>query len=443
MTNARKIIVKALMHQEKNGYANLVLDGALKKANLLPQDSAFVSAIFYGTIERQNTLDYCLGCYIKGGKTGINKLDSSIRAILRSALYQLRYMSAVPASAAVNEAVNLTRIFHKGSAAGMVNAVLRRAAAIDLSKTEFSSKTERLSVLLSVSGSIAELMLKFYGEEAEEILAASFFEHNVTIRTNLIKNTQDELKKYLVDYGIQASPIRVPGGFRVHYKGNLSMHPGFQQGLFYIQGEASQIAALSLEPQPGDKVLDMCAAPGGKTLTLAGQMHNKGELYSCDAIFSRISLIERAIKRCGVVNAKVLLQDASKHNGCFEEADRVLCDVPCSGLGILGKKPDIRYKRLSEDGMENLKGLQFSILENSAMYLKPGGILVYSTCTINPEENTHIIKKFLSSHMDFTADNLPYIPDGAIVDDVRGITMLPNRCAMDGFYIARIRRRNK
>lgn len=437
MKTARAVVVDALMHQDQEGYANLVLDGALKKANLSQQDAAFASAIFYGTIERRNTLDHCLGCYLKKG--GVRKLDPAVRAILRSGLYQVRYMQSVPNAAAVNEAVKLTREFHKGSASGLVNAVLRRAADVELSDISFQNEAQRLSVVQSVSVPIAELLLRYYGSEAEQILAESFAPARTTIRVNYLKNSEEELCAYLQEQKIPAEAGSIPGCYHIQYKGNPAQHPGFLQGRFYVQGEPSQIAACALEVQPGQKVLDLCAAPGGKSLALAGLMQNQGELYSCDASPSRVPLIERAMKRCGVTIARVMQADASRYNKNFAEADRVLCDVPCSGLGILGKKPDIRYKELEE--LQKLCALQQKILQNASRYVKKGGILVYSTCTIDPEENTRVVAEFLQKNPDFISLPVPNAPSGALVDEVQGITILPNRCGMDGFYVARVQKK--
>lgn len=436
MKTARTVVVEALMHQDQAGYANLVLDAALKNAALSPQDAAFASAVFYGTIERRNTLDYCLNAYLKGG---VQKLDSAVRAILRSGLYQMRYMQSVPDSAAVNEAVKLTRAFRKSSASGLVNAVLRRAGSMDLSKAQFQNEAQRLSVLQSVSLSVAQLLLAHYGSEAEDILAASFAPAETTIRTNYLVNSDQQLCEYLQQQGVEAVQGGIPGCYRIRCKGSPAQHPGFLQGRFYVQGEPSQIAACSLGVQPGQKVLDLCAAPGGKSLALAGLMQNSGELFSCDAAPSRVPLIEQAMKRCGVRIAKVMCADALQYNEALADADRVLCDVPCSGLGILGKKPDIRYKQL--DDLQSLYTLQYKILENAAKYLNKNGVLVYSTCTINPNENTAVVAKFLREHPDFAPAELPYIPAGALQDEVRGITILPDRCGMDGFYVARLQKK--
>lgn len=436
MKNARAVAVEALMKQENNGYSNLVLDSVLKNSELSASDKAFASAVFYGTVERQNTLDYCLECYLKGS---IGKLDAAVRAILRSGLYQLRYMQ-VPAAAAVNEAVKLTRTFKKTSAGGLVNAVLRRAGGVDLSRAVFQDEIHRLSVLQSVSPSVAELMLHQYGDEAEAILAGFFEPVPTTIRTNYLKNGADELQAFLQEQGIDAFPGFVPGSFRVTMKGSPAANPGFSQGRFYVQGEPSQIAALTLGARPGEKVVDLCAAPGGKSLALAGLMQNKGVLCSRDAAANRVPLIARAMERCGVTIARVMQGDASVYDPALADADRVLCDVPCSGLGILGKKPDIRYKDLK--GLESLYTLQKNILENASKYLKNGGRLVYSTCTINQNENTAVVQEFLRSHSEFRAGELPYVPDGAVLDGVGGMIILPNHCKMDGFYVACLEKKN-
>lgn len=228
----------------------------------------------------------------------------------------------------------------------------------------------------------------------------------------------------------------MPGSLLVRFEGSPAEGELFRQGFYHVEGQASQLAALCVGAQPGDTVIDFCAAPGGKTLTLAQQMQDRGRLYSCDVTENRVRLIRAAVARMGLACVEVLCNDASKPNPILTGADRILVDAPCSGLGILAKKPDIRYKKLDEAAMAELTGLQAQILENAAASLKPGGRLVYSTCTINPAENERQIERFLAAHPEF-AVRLPagVFPAGMTVGPF-GALSVPSRTGMDGFFIS-------
>lgn len=433
MDKARYTAVQALVHQEKNGYANLVLSATLEKQDLSPRDKAFVSALFYGVCERLLTLDYCLAqCVSKP----LHKLDAPVRAVLRSGLYQANYMQ-IPTAVAVNESVALCKALKKTSAGGFVNAVLRKAIAIDPQKGAFASETARLSTLYSVSEDIVNLLQQQYPQQAEAILKASFQQPPTALRCNTLKTTPETLQSSLLKQGIAAQAGFVPGALVADFTGSPAATDEFRQGLYHVQGQASQFAALCLDAKPHQKVVDVCAAPGGKTLTIAYQMQGKGQLISCDAAKNRLSLIESAAQRCGVNNIQVLHNDASVYNEHLAEADRVLCDVPCSGLGILAKKPDIRYKQLSD--MKTLYTLQAEILATSARYVKQGGRLVYSTCTIDPRENQNIVTNFLVNHPNFCLV-APYMLPAGVLNENNMITFLPGQAGFDGFFVATMER---
>ena len=426
---ARYLVVGALMRVEEGGYGNLVLDGMLKKSPLSAQDRAFVSAMFYQVLEHQNTLDFILDQFLK---KPVAKLDAPVRAILRSGLVQLRYL-ATPPSAAVNEAVKLTRAFKKSSASGMVNAVLRRAAGYDLAAAEFKSPVHRLSVLGSVSPSVAAHFLKYYPDQAEAILTAPHSEEGTAIRVNTLRTTAEALKEQLLAEGVRSvESCQIPDCLLVQFTGSPADTASFRQGLFHVQGRTSQLAAMALQAQPGDTVLDLCAAPGGKSLTIGQQMQDTGSLTSCDVSENRVSLLQKALTRGGLTCAKAVQNDASVYNPAFAGADRILADVPCSGLGILQKKPDIRYKDLS--GLDTLTALQQKILEQAAAYLRAGGRLVYSTCTLNPAENEKQIEAFLHRHPEFTVCPVPYLPETMPCGPL-GALSVPCETHMDGFYI--------
>lgn len=432
---ARYLVAEALMRVEEGGYGNLVLDGMLKKHALSSADRAFASAMFYQVLEHRNTLDFILNQFLK---KPVEKLDAPVRAILRSGLVQMRYLHT-PASAAVNEAVKLTRAFKKSSASGMVNAVLRRAGSYDLSQAKFKNETERLSVLGSVSPSVAAHFLRWYPEDAEAILTAVDTARETAIRVNTLRTTADALEKRLLAEGVKSvEQCRIPNCLLVQFSGSPADVPSFQEGLFHVQGRTSQLAALALQAQPGDTIVDLCAAPGGKSLTIAQQMQDQGSLTSCDVSESRVSLLQKTLERGGLTCAKAIRNNAAVYNPAFAQADRILADVPCSGLGILRKKPDIRYKDIS--GLAELVALQKEILEQAAVCLRVGGRLVYSTCTLNPEENEKQIEAFLQRHPEFTVCSVPYLPD-TMPYRAFGAVSVPNHTGMDGFFICAMEKR--
>lgn len=427
MSSPRRAVVEALNRQEQDGYSNLVLDSVLERSGLEGRDKAFTAALFYGTVERLVTLDFCLNQFLK---KPVEKLDPPVRNILRSGLCQLRYMK-VPAAAAVNESVKLTRQMGKSSAAGMVNAVLRRSGQLDLDRVEWKSKVQRLSVTCSVAQPLVKLLLGIYGEETEEILAATLEHPATTIRVNSLKITPDQLVQRLEKGGASCRPGPVENSLTVEFRGSPAQTEEFRQGLYHVQGLPSQMAALALQVRPGQKAADLCAAPGGKSALLAQEMENTGTLYSRDLAPNRVPLIQSQLDRLGITCAQVAQGDGSLYDPALAGMDRVLCDVPCSGLGIMAKKPDIRYKSL--EGLEELTKVQQAILENGASYLKPGGRLVYSTCTILPQENQDQVRRFLASHADFRLESTAF-PGGR--DTGAGTLFLPGKDNPDGFFIA-------
>ena len=427
--NPRAAAVSALVKQEQDGFSNLVLDAELKRQQLEGRDKAFASAIFYTVLEHRGTLDYMLGQFLP---KGLARLDAPVREILRSALAQARYMQ-VPASAAVNEAVKLTRAFRKSSAAGLVNAVLRRACTYDLSTARFRNETERLMVLGSAGKDVADFLRIHYPDEALGILTYAADSGRTSLRVNPLKTDAAALCEKLAALGAAAEPGLVPGSVLAAFEGSPAENAWFRQGYYHVEGQASQLAALCVEAKPGETVLDLCAAPGGKTLLLAEEMQGTGRLVSCDAAENRVRLIRTAVERMGFANVETLCNDATRQNPGLPQADRILVDAPCSGLGILAKKPDIRYKTL--EGLEELCALQAKILRTAAGYVKPGGRLVYSTCTINPMENEEIIRAFLKEQPGWRLAAPWMTPPTARVSN-GGMTLLPDGEGMDGFFIA-------
>ena len=433
MDKARCTAVTALVHQEQNGYANLVLSAALEKQQLSARDKAFASALFYGVTERLITLDWCLE---KSLSKPLKKLDAEVRAILHSGLYQAKYMQ-VPVAAAVNESVELCRGLKKSSAAGLVNAVLRKAVLQQPEQANYANKAQRLSVIYSVGRPVVDILLKQYPQQAETMLKAMFTAPQTYLRCNTLKINTEELCRQLEQEGVRACKGELPCSIAAELKGSPADTQAFQKGLFHVQGLASQLAALSLGAKPGQAVLDLCAAPGGKTLLLAQQMENKGTLISCDLAQNRLPLIQKSLERCGVTCAKVMHNDASVYQAELGTFDCVLADAPCSGLGIIAKKPDIRYKDMKN--CRELHQLQLEILTTAARYVKKGGRLVYSTCTIDQRENQQVVTAFLQKHGEFKLVPAFTVPEGAVKENEM-LTMLPGYCGSDGFFIATMER---
>ena len=434
--NPRRTAVEALIHQEKAGYANLVLDGHLRRSGLTGRDRAFCAALFYTVLEHQIPLDWRLRRCLD---RPVARLDPPVRAVLRAGLAQILYMQ-VPPAAAVNESVTLVRRLGCSSAAGLVNAVLRRAPAQDPAQARFPSRAARLSVQYSVAEPIVRLYLAAYPARAEQLLAAMAAPSRETaLRANTLRVTPDQLAERLAAEGIRSLPGPLPGSLLATFTGSPAQSEAFAQGLFHVQGLSSQLAALSLEARPGQRVLDLCAAPGGKTLLLAQQMENTGELCSRDAAEGRVELIRQGLSRCGIACAQVACADASVWDPALSGADRVLCDVPCSGLGMLRKKPDLRYKELT--GLTDLCELQAKILATASRYVKQGGRLVYSTCTLNPQENEFQIERFLAEEAGARFRLLPpaFRPP-QVQDGPFGMTVFPDETGFDGFFIATLER---
>ena len=430
----RRLAVQALLRQEQNGYSNLVLDGVLRQSNAPAREKAFASAIFYGVIERLYTLDWMLARCLR---QPLEKMDAPVRAVLRAGLYQAVYLDSVPAAAAVNESVQMVRALRKSSAAGLVNAVLRRACTIHPEDFRFRDPVQQLSVCCSASPAVAAAFYEWYGADAQKVLGSFFEKPQLALRANTLKNTPQQLCEQLQSEGWQAVPGPLEGSVIAAGSGAIVHTRAFAEGRFHVQGLASQLACLNLAPCPGETVLDVCAAPGGKSATLAQLMGNEGILFCGDGAKNRVKLIAETMQRLGIRIAQAGWQDASQPVKEWNGADRVLCDVPCSGLGILAKKPDIRCKTL--DGLEELCALQAAILHTCSAYVKPGGRLVYSTCTLNPDENRRQVERFLETHPNFrpvkpTVEFPGSIQAGCMVE------LRPDLTGTDGFFVATMER---
>ncbi len=425
---ARNAALRVLMACRKNGAWS---DGALKEhlSGLDAREAALASRLCYGVLQNQMLLDFYLSQFVKG------KLQPNVRDILRLAVYQLRFTDKIPVSAAVNEAVEQAKRSANAQAARLVNAVLRAM----LRQENWQEPTD-LATRYSHPQPLVSLLLAEFGEEGTQALLRC---HNAapqtTVQVNTLKLDAATLCERLQQQNIPCTPhpwqktcLLLSGS------GSLEQLAAFREGLFYVQDTAAHLAVEAARLLPGMRVLDCCAAPGGKSFAAAIAMHNQGELISCDLHPHKLRLIEAGAQRLGIRVITTRVRDAAKPDETLapRSFDAVLCDVPCSGLGIIRKKPDIRYKDLTQT--ERLPGLQADILSQQAQYVRPGGVLLYSTCTVLRRENQAVCETFLRTHPDFTAEAVPLLPDRP---PQTMTLLLPSEQETDGFFICKFRRK--
>lgn len=425
--NVRKKVLSLLERYEKDeGFANLLLtDDLIKEA---AEQANFLTALFYGCVERKLALDYAIGVL---GNRDVQSLSSTLRHILWIGLYQIYYMK-LPSYAAVNETVALGK--EKGQKA-LINAILRRALREEQPLPPADRVARHLSVRESIPLETVRRFLSLYGEEKTKALLACF--NRVSPLTLCLATDKIVPKDYvalLAKRGIAAETTHFSKtGVRVLSPASPALLPGFADGWFFVQDEASQLQTAALGAKEGDLVIDVCACPGGKSFGAALSVHKKGLFYAFDVHESKLSLIQEGADRLGLAICCRKVDATLGDETLFAKADRVICDVPCSGLGVLGKKPDLRYRTPSKD----LPPLQAAILERSACYLKPGGVLLYSTCTLLPEENEQQISAFLARHPEFSPVEFG---EGELKSHDGVLTLLPFLHGTDGFFIAKLQK---
>ena len=445
--NPRRAAVEALLHVHRDGgYSHIVWENALETDHLTAADRALASRIFWGVIERRLTLDYLMDCY---SRVPVKKLQPAVREILRTGLYQLLFMERIPASAAVNESVKLTRSMKVGQASGFVNAVLRAVSRQGMSRIEaLPEGDEKTELLYSCPRELTAFWQRAYGVEQALALTQDINREPIAFfRVDLLHFTQeqweDELNRLNIDHRWEDG---LPGCLCVSRPQELrGLEPPFRQA-YYAQDKASQWCCAALNVLPGEQVADVCAAPGGKSLTIAQSMHNEGLLISGDIHEHKCRILRQRLQEFGITISQVVCRDASAPcedvwKGSFH---RVLCDVPCSGLGVIGRKPEIRYRWREE--VDSLPALQLKILEQGAEMVRPGGVLQYSTCTLNPAENEGVAERFLSAHPEYSPRLLPAalqpLCDVAEREPSHHVTLFPSVHDCDGFFIASFQKRN-
>lgn len=434
MVTARQTAYDLLLKTELQGaYSNIALDETLEKSGLSGKDRAFASALFYGVLERKMTLDYLIRAY---SKTEYDKLDKRAVQLLRLGLYQLLYMTAVPESAAVNETVKLCPQRLKGFVNAVLRAFIRGGSKLSV---DIPDENGRLSVEYSCPKWLVKMWRKSYGDECTlAMLKTSFGRPPLYAKVNTLKCSADSLIEVLAAENIPA--VRNPLLSDCIEIGKISGIEGckaYRDGLFHVQDISSQLCCKIVAPKAGETVIDICAAPGGKSFSMAEAMENKGRLLSFDLYEARTELIKSGAKRLGLDIITAGVNDALLPNENIPKADRVLCDVVCSGLGVIRRKPEIKYKPKAE--IAGIPEIQRKILDTSKNYVKTGGLLVYSTCTLNPEENEAVVEAFLANNPDFTAEPIsPDIPGG---EGGYYRSFFPHITGGDGFFAASFRRK--
>ncbi|MEG1942533.1 MAG: 16S rRNA (cytosine(967)-C(5))-methyltransferase RsmB [Angelakisella sp.] len=427
MKTAREAAATALLSVfSDGGYSNIVLDNILEKEDLSREDRSFCAALFYGVAERLLTLDAAIAAYCK---TPPAKLSPAVLTALRCGFYQLLYMPSVPPSAAVNETVTLTKTLGEERGAGLVNGVLRSFLRADLTYPLPKDKLTALSVQYSVPMPLIQLWRKSYGHEAAiKILEGLCTLPPIFVRVNTTRTTTEKLIEALAAEGVTALPCESsPHALRLSGTGSIARLTAFRMGLFHVQDLSSQLCAAAGAPTAGMRVLDVCSAPGGKAFTMGELMENRGELVACDLYPARLALVTEGAARLGLGIIKAQVGDGGVKNPKLGLFDLVLCDAPCSGFGIIRRKPEIRYKAV--ETLDELPSLQYNILHTSSCYCKAGGSLVYSTCTLNPRENEQVVERFLGEHPDFCLAAPPR-------------TIFPNEQeGADGFFYALLKQK--
>ena len=435
---ARETALNVLIaSRQEDGWSNGLLKTYISRDRLDKRDAALATRLCYGVLQNRYKLDFYLQSLLTGK---VKDLHPAIRDILHLGLYQIYEMDKVPQSAAVNESVDLAKKYCKKQrfAPGLVNAVLRKAAQNEPAQpTGWQEKYSHPQALI-------DLLKGYVGKERiEPMLKANNEIPDTVVQVNTLKTTAARLLLRLEQEGVNVqlhpwlSDCLVLSG-----TGNLEMLPSFREGLFYVQDAAARLSVLCAQlPSDRDwKVLDCCAAPGGKSFAAAIAMEGRGKITSCDVYEHKTRLIAAGADRLGISNLTAAQLDATVFMPQWEnQMDAVICDVPCSGYGIIRKKPDIRYKNLKE--MEKLPALQQQILFNQARYVRPGGVLLYSTCTLVREENEGMVERFLQQHPEFYLEQLT-LPDIFPVNETGMIALVPGEYDTDGFFIARLRRKS-
>ena len=442
MDKARETAMKVLYAVHENGaYANVALVEALRGTQLDDLGRRFATELVYGAVKAGDTLDWMIGQYTK---RPLRKMAPDVRAVLRLGIFQLFFLEKIPASAVCNESTELMKKYGHIGTARFVNGILRTAAR-EPERTriaEGKDEAEYLSLAFQHPLWLVRRWLRAFGrEETERLCNFDNAPAVLSLRANLLRTTRDELMDRLRGEGAEVHPSEwTPEGVLCTEHGALDTSSSLREGLFQVQDESSMQVAHVIAPEPGEFVLDMCSAPGGKTTHLAERMKNRGRIVALDIYDAKLARVEENAKRLGISIIETRRLDAREAGKVFKkQADRVLLDAPCSGLGVLRRRPDARWRKSAEE-IGRLPMLQRELLESAAQAVRPGGIIVYSTCTIEPVENEELVRDFLATHAEMEQETTgAYLPCRPSKNDM--VQFYPQRDGIDGFFIARLRRK--
>ena len=432
--DARTTALSALIAtRRQNAWSDGILKEYIVRDRLDSRDAALASRLCYGVLQNRMLLDFYIAHFLNGK---LRDLQPVVLDILRLGAFQIVFLDKIPASAAVNEAVEQCKAYANRRAAGLVNGLLRAMAR----SRGTLPKPHDLATKYSHPQPLVELLRQSIGEDMLEPFLRADNEITPTIlHANPLRGEAQSVYQELTEQGLVLTPHPwMPDCWLAQGTGNLERLDAFRAGRVYVQDPAAHLAALAAGVTPGMRVLDACAAPGGKSFAAAMQMRNKGHITSCDIHPHKLSLIEKGAERLGIEIVYPALQNAAERNEIFlGSMDAVIADVPCSGLGVIRKKPDIRYKDLA--ALEKLPALQGAILENVSAYVRPGGVLLYSTCTVLKRENEAVCEAFLHAHPEFSLEAFP-VPADAGLENHGMLTLLPCVHDTDGFFICKMRK---
>ncbi|MDF2556276.1 MAG: rRNA methyltransferase [Bacillales bacterium] len=441
----REVALDLLEDIEKNNsYSNIALNNAIKENQFSPADSGLLTELVYGTIQRRLTLEYYLNPFI-----GDKKIEHWVHLLLQMSVYQMVYLDRIPEHAILNEAVEIAKFGGHQGIASFVNGVLRSIQRKGLPSLDLlENPVERLSIEYSHPIWLIEMWVEQFGfESTKEMCEMNLKPPVQTVRINQTKSTQDLALQSLEKDGFTVQKSSLLPECIYNKSGNIAFSAAHRDGFITIQDESSMFVANVVAPEENDIVLDACAAPGGKTTHIAEKMNGQGKVVALDIHKHKIKLVTEAAKRLHLKNIEPFQLDARKISEKFEENtfDKILVDAPCSGLGVLRRKPDAKYTKLKSD-IERLSTIQLGILDKVAPFLKPGGKLVYSTCTVNKEENENVVASFLREHADFEPDEdfIQLLPERAreFVKE-NHLQILPQHFDSDGFFIASFKKKAK
>lgn len=447
---ARNAALRVLLAVERDGaYANLELQKLTRTLKLAPSDTSLLTELVYGTLRRQGTLDWVIEQF---STVSVTRMNYIIRSIVRLGVYQLLYLDRVPSRAVCSESVELAKSRGIHGLAGFVNALLRGISR-NRQRISYPDPEKETALYLSVKHShpkwlVERWLIRFGKEETAALCMANNEPPPVVLRCNTLKNTPDQLLERLTEEGLTVrSSALVPEGIIVEKRSFLPELKSFREGFYIVQDESSMIASSVLNPVPGAFVIDACSGPGGKTTHLAQVMKNKGRILALDIHEHRLKLVEGACRRLGVTIVATRLLDARKlPNKLGEKVDYILVDVPCSGLGVIRRRPDLRW-RVEPDDLSHHATQQKEILGQAGKCLKTGGVLLYSTCSTEPEENIGVVNSFLMEYTGFKTEELttllpfPLVNSCDMIDAKKGfLQLLPHRHGTDGFFLACLRK---